>query len=238
MSSLKPTHRINHNRPHQLFSTPKQHAQQCLFVAVTMGQTDQLTEMLKDPENIQLINGQDYLGRTPLMIAISSSNTAMCQLLLSQKNININLKTYLEQKNALIMASERGLKSVVQILLTLNAVVDDVDLEHKTALMHAVENGSSLIVSILLDAKSGVNLRDVNGRTALIYSVKNRSFNLLSKPNLKLIKCLLKAGALTEIKDKSNKDVLDYVEEPSKRTELSQFFDKTLKKYVEDGTYE
>lgn len=81
------------------------------------------------------VNARDALGRTPLMLAASSSNDAMFNALLPTSDPKA---VSVEGNTALILAASRGTKEMVRALIP----VSDVKAAHDqgfTALMHATE---------------------------------------------------------------------------------------------------
>jgi ankyrin repeat protein len=201
-------------RPHQLFATPREHVQQTLLLACTVGHIMDVTTILQENSQDQsLVNVQNYQGYTPLMLAIIAQNMDLVRLILSQPNVNVNIKTHLEQKTALMLASAHGSTGIVQALLQSGAIVDEVDADGKTALMYAAQNQIFSTVQALLKAKPNPNKKDKQGRTALMYSLRGRPFNSLSKINMVTIQALLNNGASTEIRDIKGHDALYYCDE-------------------------
>jgi ankyrin repeat protein len=209
----------NKLKPSQLFASSHDHAQQMILTYSTFGLLDKAKQLLADnKEDHTLINTQNYQGYTPLMLAIVSQNVAFIRFVLGYESVNMNSKTFIHQKTALIIACEHGDSVAVSSLLSGGAIVDDVDALHKTALMYACENRSVAAVQSLIQASANANKRDADGRTALMYALRGKPFNSLNKNNYIIIKELLHAGASIELRDNKGKSALDYCDKDERET--------------------
>jgi ankyrin repeat protein len=93
---------------------------------------------------------------------------------LLEKGADVNAKNK-DDMTALILASERRNKDIVELLLTAGAVVNAQDKNGRTALIAAIAfpqflsiGGDTEIVEMLLDANADMNAQDIDGSTALI----------------------------------------------------------------------
>ncbi|EET02344.1 Ankyrin repeat protein [Giardia duodenalis] len=113
-------------------------------------------------------------GETPLMIAASSGNRWLVQLICSKPekwSAAIKAQTY-EGKTALMYAAERGHLEICKLLANSEAQFSTND--GKTALMFASEGGHSGIVQLLYQIEGGMMLSDPlsSGKTALMFTAE------------------------------------------------------------------
>ncbi|KAL9651190.1 hypothetical protein ABK040_008261 [Willaertia magna] len=162
--------------------------------------------------NSQLLNKQDYLGRTLLHHCILNEHFEFALILLNNPFVDLSLKTYQTKQTALMLACERGYSSIVVKILS-ESNVNDFDVNGKTLLMYACDNGGFFsIVQAILKYKPNVNFQDKEGRTCLMYALqKMSSFTLFHSNSLKLIvNAFLNEKLDFQLKDKTNRTVLDY----------------------------
>ena len=86
------------SKPGQLFATTRDHAQQMLLTYSTFGLLESARKLLAENRQETLINTQNYLGYTPLMLAIMSQNVEFLRFVLGYESVNMNLKTFIQQK--------------------------------------------------------------------------------------------------------------------------------------------
>ena len=112
------------------------------------------------------INTEDSAGYTPLMWASIEGHHNVVQLLLEEKDIDIN-KACNDGWTALMLTSAI---EIAQLLLEKDDInINKVDNIVRNALMHAIINGQSGIVQLLLDKEEiDINKADNGGSTALV----------------------------------------------------------------------
>jgi ankyrin repeat protein len=129
----------------------------------------------KNINNESNINYVNYFGQTPLMISIISNKPQIAQMLLKQKNIIVDNKSFLEEKTCLMLACERGYSGIIQGILSKNAYILDVDVEGKTCLHYAIINKYFSVAQALIKIDADVvNIQDNQGRTALHYALNQK----------------------------------------------------------------
>ncbi|CAG8882967.1 unnamed protein product [Penicillium nalgiovense] len=107
-----------------------------------------------------------YRGKTPLMRALKYSSAAVRELLLSHRDLDINIQNQ-ARDSALSYAIHYGSSSIVKSVLEHRAA--SVDIKHKygrTALHLAVFAGRTGFVQLLLLSGSDPNLEDDSGQSA------------------------------------------------------------------------
>mgnify|MGYP003759529135 CR=1 FL=1 len=101
----------------------------------------------------------------------------MAMGLLASKGIDIYHKSNVKQKNALHLAAERSLKSIVNMLIQSKYRLDEVDSNGFTALIIAASikdsPHSQRICVNLIKAGAQVNIISKNGQTCLTESVRS-----------------------------------------------------------------
>jgi ankyrin repeat protein len=115
------------------------------------------------------------MDSTALTAASENGHKEVVQLLLDNKDIDVNKPEYMLGRIALMLASLNGHKEIVQLLLQHKYInVNQLSTEGWTALMWASEKGRKEIVQLLLDQKDiNVNIHDPIGRTALFEASSN-----------------------------------------------------------------
>ncbi len=103
-------------------------------------------------------------------------------------------------QTALIYASWKGYKDIVEILINASADIHAINRWGTNALINAVLKGHKEIVQILIEAGTDVNAKDNNVRTALIYASE--------KGHKDIVEILIKANADINAKDKDGKTAL------------------------------
>ncbi|EFO62806.1 Protein 21.1 [Giardia lamblia P15] len=111
-------------------------------------------------------------GETPLMIAASSGNKWLTQMICRKSNkwcAALKAQTY-EGKTALMYAAERGHLEICELLANSEARISAND--NKTALMLASAEGHSSVVQLLYQCEGGMELSDpyLLGKTALMFA--------------------------------------------------------------------
>ncbi|MFW5890768.1 MAG: ankyrin repeat domain-containing protein [bacterium] len=179
------------------------------------GNTALFYSSLEDDYNIAkylLDNGGDLKyqskinGHTPLSYAISYGNTRTLDFLINYGNLNIN-QEFKDGETALLLANV-GYTSYMKINYLIKNGANSLKSTNcgETPLMRAASNGNPKVLEILLDNGAKIDRQNNEGMTPLIYACKN-SF----KPEV--VEYLIDKKANTNIKDKSGKNALDYIEE-------------------------
>ncbi|KAF5311676.1 hypothetical protein D9611_009544 [Ephemerocybe angulata] len=122
-----------------------------------------------------LINLVDRNGRTPLIDGIIRNNKANVEILCKTGLLDLNLAANPDGTTALILASSKGHRDIVKVLLRATQTIDinaATTLDRKTALISAVEHGHEVIIALLCEAGIDINLATKNGKTALILAVE------------------------------------------------------------------
>ena len=97
------------------------------------------------------------------MIASEKGYIDMVKLLLQEKVVhNINLKNKIGGETALIYASKKGHKDIVELLLDKGANLDIRDIKSYNALMYARQNNYEEIIKLIEDAKKTKPSSEIN----------------------------------------------------------------------------
>eukprot|EP01080_Neovahlkampfia_damariscottae_P007594 gene7594-11917_t len=197
-----------------------QKTEESFILACQFGIKEIVEENLNDPFYINFVN---YFGQTPLMVAINANKIDIAQMLLKSNFININHKTYLEEKTSLMYACEKGYSGIIQILLSKKAPAEEIDSFGKTALHYAVINKYFGVVQVLIRSNPKiVNIQDNEGKTALHYALSQK---MIEKP---IVNLLLNSEA-EDLEDNSKIKPSDLVSKELK-SELNFEFKKKEKK--------
>ena len=156
------------------------------------GWGDEIVELLLRTDcQIDGVDGQDELGRTPLHWACATGNWRLAQLLLTRPDgpkAEIDAME-LRGKTALHIATAHDRADIVQLLLQHEAAVNACSDGGWTPLHNACERGCEAIVSILLRAGSHINSQLLNGVTPLHLAAQGGHREvvegLLERPDLK-----------------------------------------------------
>ena len=167
--------------------------------------------------NPDLINTQDYQGKTLLMHSIINEHFQFTNTLLACDSIDIDKRTNQTQQTALMFAIEKAFISTVLQLLNENNVTD-CDASGKSLLMYAVDNFS--IIQAILKSKSALDLnqQDNEGRSFLMFALKKMAKNrksFVTNASLKLVVNAMLAESSVNflLRDKAGKSMQDYAEE-------------------------
>ena len=177
------------------------HKRTALMVAVAAGQT-QVVEFLvqkgadADPLSVSGDTAASEASGTTRQTAdqilpLSSSDDQVSRLL-PGKNTYIDAEDIFGD-TALHIAAERGVESLVQLLLSAGANIQAQDQIGETALMTAIESGRETIVQRLLEAGADIHAHNHRGLTPLNVAVL--------RGNDEITELLLKWNAKTEVRD-------------------------------------
>ena len=144
----------------------------------------------------------DSAFMTPLLWAVGRGQTHIVRCLI-RENCNVNIQDGWQLKTPLHIASAKGSKDIVQLLLEDGANPKVLDHTGKTALMEALEQNQNQIVQMLLKSKSVIDHRERSGLTPLHIAA--------SKMNVTNVRLLLDAGADPNVKDLYGRSTLSFL---------------------------
>ena len=139
-----------------------------LIVAAREGYSSAVEQLLKLSTTVDK-DVQDVKGHSALMAAIVSSypSSSLIATSIIKAQCNVNLLD-VEGKDALMLASAKGLLSIVELLLVQKAIASNRDQDGWTCLHHAAANNQATVVEALLRNPDVThNTRAKNGQTAL-----------------------------------------------------------------------
>lgn len=171
-----------------------------LMIAIYNGQTTPFLELIKQNADVDFKSGNENTNwqLTALDVAIRKDNEIAVKALLNTNKVltpEIYLMTTCTQKSA----------QNIELLIKYGANPKETSQNGHTILMTAASFGSSEVLEVLLKHGSKTNKkRDVDGITALMLAAFNGE--------LDKVRLLLKYGADKNIKDKSGKTALGYVD--------------------------
>ncbi|KID85179.1 NACHT and Ankyrin domain protein [Metarhizium guizhouense ARSEF 977] len=111
-------------------------------------------------------NRPDKNGNGPLIWAIHGEHETLVRLLL-EKGAYIQATDKNENSMALSVASQRGFKVIVELLLEKSADINARESDGSTALMTAAMNRHDTVMELLLAKNADINAKNIHGRTAL-----------------------------------------------------------------------
>lgn len=129
------------------------------------------------------VNFKDKDGNSVLTLAVNRSEK-IAEMLLNNKDININVQYPYDQSTPLHVAANKGNIKLVKLLLSKGANVNAVDKDGETPLREAAKGGNIDTVKYLIEKGADVNAKNKYGHTAL-----------MSARDTKTLKILLDAGA-------------------------------------------
>lgn len=134
-------------------------------------------------------------GYTSLHLAIKLHHIKIAELLISH-GADIFSKIVSSNETTLMLSSHIGSLSLVQVLLSKDMYIDEVDSDGRTALMYAVNMRQSQIVHFLVHKGANINIQDIDGFSNLMVAITNYDSELVSY--------LLEKGSNVESREKSN----------------------------------
>ncbi|KAK9443465.1 NACHT and Ankyrin domain protein [Metarhizium brunneum] len=111
-------------------------------------------------------NRPDKYGNGPLIWAIHGEQETLVRLLLG-KGAYIQATGKYKNSMALSVASQRGFKEIVELLLEKSADINARESDGSTALMTATMNRHDTVMELLLAKNADINAKNIHGRTAL-----------------------------------------------------------------------
>jgi ankyrin repeat protein len=122
-----------------------------------------LDVMDDDLDNIMEL---DYVGKSPLHIAIEQDNLEMVELLL-EYNANTEIPTSNREYPVHLASQLVNNENIMELLIDYGVNVNHQDDFGRTALHYAIMNGNITMMEMLIEAGADPNIRDENGRTPL-----------------------------------------------------------------------
>lgn len=165
------------------------------FMAVRRNLPQEVATLLKrgfDPNTIDAERGE-----TGLILALREGHPAVASLLMKAPGIDLEAKAR-NGDTALMIAAYKSNKAAVQMLLALDAQVNQVGW---TALHYAATVGANDIVQLLLDASAYIDAESPNQTTPLMMAA--RGGHILT------VKLLLDEGADATLKNNQGLSALD-----------------------------
>lgn len=158
------------------------HSQEKLLFLCQFGNLQSLDAFINDQKSKLDLNTPNYFGQTPLMLSIIHGKPEITKFLLNLESINVNLKTFLEEKTAMMYAIEKGNLETVKLLVQKGYKMDLTDSKGKTCLIYSIiSKNLDIFLEILQNSKDLVNLIDKEGKNSLFY-VLGHHFYEDSKP--------------------------------------------------------
>lgn len=162
------------------------------------------------------------IERTPLSEAVMSGHCLIIKLLVSHNANMEKVITRYTRWTPLYFAVQqtiapRNSPEVSKTLLELGANPNCTDAQGVAALMSAVNPPNPHLVSLLLQYHAEVDLQNPLGETALhravLYCCDSKNWDLEHARKIKVLRCLIQAGASTSIVDEYGQSPLDLLRE-------------------------
>ena len=118
-----------------------------------------------------LVNKQDKLGRSPLHSAVASDARDVLQILLSTRNVNIDIQSH-DGSTPLMMCVTHINNELLRDLLQVHASVDLADKQGCTALHWAASVNNVVALQALIPCVMDIDCQDSSGQTALFLAAK------------------------------------------------------------------
>lgn len=141
-------------------NTPNEKGVPALMVAITTGAPNSALLLAKHPKTI--IEFENSVGETPLMLAAFHNDRALCEVLI-ERQAAVNRKGW----TPLHYAATKGHIGIMRLLLDENAYIDAESSNGTTPLMMAAYYGSPLSVKLLLEEGADPTLRNQGNASAL-----------------------------------------------------------------------
>lgn len=142
------------------------------------------------------INQTDYYGNTPFMLAASSGNVQICNILFVE-NVSL-IKQNLNGDTALHLAAKGGHYEVCKFICQHNVNVNAQNYSGLTPLHYAALSASVQICELLIENSADVNAVNYRSVTPLLIACEKSSFEV--------VQLLLRYGANPRIKEKETEE--------------------------------
>ena len=154
-----------------------------MFEAAKSGDPAKMEQFLSAGADI---NARDENNDTPLMVSARHGQSAIVELLLSRRGIDLDATNH-SRCTAFMEASEKGHAEIVKFLVKAGSNVNVKSADGFTPLALASRQGHTQTVKLLLDEGADIKARTDNGKTALSLAS--------SHGRLDIVKLLLENGA-------------------------------------------
>lgn len=159
---------------------------------------DNFTEVKKLIKKDANVNSKDIFGFSALTLACSGDIKIVKLLIKNGANVNPDYSGL----TPLMAASSFGDIKIVKLLIQNGADIN-IDNEGYTALFEAVRAGNYNIVYFLISLNADINSIEYSSGFSILMSASQEGY-------LKIVKLLIDKGANIHLRDKNNKNALDY----------------------------
>lgn len=161
-------------------------ANNVLMLAIHIGDFNIINKILN--ENSDIINKQNMLGETALILAINTSidkdsKEKIIKKLLDNKNLNLNIKDYKGYAALIYSILKEDFDIVLSLILSRTEEPLDLNTQDefgKTALMYSIEKKNYRLVYLLLKEEVDLNIKDINNKKISFYLLENFDKNIFS----------------------------------------------------------
>lgn len=195
------------------------HGQNILHYSIRSGNKDMVEYLVNNYSELS-VNQSDSNWYSPLHISVMTANIQITKFLLS-KNANIN-SVNRDRQTPLHLAAQYGLCELIVLLLENGANINSFDIDERSPLTLAVAHSKEDAARILIKRGIRLNHEESNGYTVLYRAVWNDLTNTVKfliengakiihshfllhvatkNGNLEIVKILVKAGAIVNIRD-------------------------------------
>ena len=163
-----------------------------LHLAARYQRADAAKVLLDAKVDDDIVNVQDYTGRTPLHAAVAADAQGVFQHLLKNRYTNLDAKSN-DGTTPLMLAARMAIEGMVEALIEANADVNIADDMGKTALHWAAAVNNVDAVNVLLKNNANRDAQDNRDETPLFLAAREGSYQAA--------RALLDHGANREIQD-------------------------------------
>lgn len=168
-----------------------------LFTALNNNLADVVGKLARDPAVLEC---EDDMNHTPLMLAINSNNREMIDILISS-GVNVDgVNSW--GISGLLYAASINARDMVMHLLSHGADINSRDHEGKSAAFYAIDGKCADALKLMIDNGLEINSKNNNNVYPLMFAIQ--------KNDLDSAKILLEAGAETELVYAEGKTLLGF----------------------------